>query len=98
MTLMKNPKLYYELTGETLEIVDNIKHEIICYVDDTQHVVSANSHDEVTKYLNQLHKLLHAFYTHNSLVINSSKTEYMYLDKNINEDDHLITDSTGKNI
>ena len=35
------------------------------------------------------------FYIHNSLVINSHKTEYMHMDKNIDENLYTITDDKG---
>ena len=35
------------------------------------------------------------FYRHNSLVINSHKTEYMHMDKNIDKNLYTITDDKG---
>ena len=42
--------------------------------------------------------MLHHFYRANSLLINSSKTEYMFLDKSINEDDYTILDNEGHSV
>ena len=41
---MKDKDIYYKLTGENLHEYKTIKHTFINYVDDTQHVVSGNSH------------------------------------------------------
>merc|ERR1711954_35036 len=56
---------------------------------------SGNSHEEINLYLRQLHTILINFYKHNSLIINSHKTEYMHMDKNIDKNLHTITDEKG---
>ena len=45
---------------------------------------------QIHKYLQQLHDMLLNFYRHKSLVINLVKTEYMHMDKNINEEDRAF--------
>ena len=46
------------MTGEKLKKHKNIQHEIINYVDDTQHIVSSKNHKEIKNYLQQLHNML----------------------------------------
>ena len=93
--MMKNKNLCSKIIGEHLEEHKNIKHMIVNYIDDTQHVVSTKNHTEINQYSKQLHVMLFFYYRYNSLVINASKTEYMHLDWQIKEDDYIITDDKG---
>ena len=47
---MKDTDLYYKLTGKNLHEYTTIKHTIVNYVDDTQHVISGNNHKEINLY------------------------------------------------
>ena len=47
------------------------------YVDNTQHVISADDNVSLKDYLQDLHDFLVKMYQNNSLAINSDKTEFL---------------------
>ena len=85
------------ITGERLEDHKIIEHTIFTYVDDTQHVVSSDSLENLENYMQQLHTLLIHLYRHKGLSINASKTEFMLFTKNAddNAENLHITDDKG---
>ena len=48
---MKDKSLFTKLIGKNLKTHKNIEHAIILYVDDSQHVINANTLEEVQDYL-----------------------------------------------
>ena len=90
--IMRDKELFLKLTGKPLKVHKNIKHTVISYVDDTQHVVSGNSMQEVHEYLKDLHLMLIEFYRQNSLQINALKTEFICMDKSIETENLTISD------
>ena len=44
---MKDKDIFTKLTGKQHRIYKNIKHKVISYVKDTQHVVSGNTFEHI---------------------------------------------------
>ena len=64
---MRNPVLYREVTGESLEERDKVVHHTQQYVDDSSNVIRTNKFDELRKYIEKYMKLLKTFYFANKL-------------------------------
>ena len=54
-----------------------IKHFTTSYIDDSSHIISSKSVNDLKYYLHDLYVLLAAFYTINKLKINNNKTGFI---------------------
>ena len=96
--LMEDKKIYKQLTGRNMKKHKIISHKIITYVDDTQHIIAAETNEDLKNYIQDLHELLIAIYKHKSLYINGDKTEFLNFDKPENEGANFIITDEKKNI
>ena len=65
---------YTKITAAPTIIYQTISHLTISYVDDSNHIISGKSADDIKFYLYDFYKLLDIFYTVNKVKINCSKT------------------------
>ena len=75
---------------------DITEHSIHTYVDDTQHVISSETQEDLSIYIQDLHDLLQSIYKFNSLYINGEKTEFLMFNRNKDNEDDEITISDNK--
>ena len=68
-----------------------INHKTLTYVDDTQHVISSETTEDLHKCIQDLHELLQSIYKYNSLYINGEKTEFLIFNRNKESEDNPIT-------
>ena len=87
---MNNPELYKRITGEELEIVENIYHKVTNFVDDLNSVIGSNNKEDLTKNMNQYFKLLKAYYNILKLQINMEKTNILVIPSNKNDNNEGI--------
>ena len=71
--IMKDSKLFEQLTGKKPRACNIINHKILTYVDDTQHVITSKTTEDLQIYIQDLHELLQSIYEYNSLCINGGE-------------------------
>ena len=93
--IMQNKDLYKKITGQELRKYKLIRHKILTYVDDTQHVIACENNESLKQYIQDFHILLITMYRNNSLRINEDKTEMLNFDKAEESSNFSITDNYG---
>ena len=89
--IMKDKKLFEKITGKKQREHNIINHKTLTYVDDTQHVISSETIEDLHRYIQDLHELLQSIYKYNSLYINGEKTEFLMFNRNKESEDDPIT-------
>ena len=74
-------ELYGRIAKESLFRSENIGHNIIQYVDDSNNIIYGNNPKEIEKYTNSYFKLIEGFYAINKLKLNPDKTRLMVVCK-----------------
>ena len=75
--IMKMPSLYHGITGKNLKIRQDIKLEVVQFVDDSNNCISANTLSNLVEYTQDYMRLLIHFYEANKLRLNPEKTCFM---------------------
>ena len=96
--LMKDKKIFKQLTGREMKNHKIISHKIITYVDDTQHIIAAETNEDLKNYIQDLHELLISIYKHKSLYINGDKTEFLNFNKQEDDGANFVITDEKKNI
>ena len=60
--IMKDKKLYKQITGKEIKNHTIIKHKILTYIDDTQHLITSKTHEDFALYIQDLHEILISVY------------------------------------
>ena len=56
--IMKDKKLFKEITGKEMSTLNIIEHTTLTYVDDTQHLIASDTNEDLQRYMQDLHILL----------------------------------------
>ena len=74
---MKKKQLVETLLEVDIPNYYGVEHKVNQYVDNSSNVIDTDSKEEIQKYVESYLKVLEAFYFHNKLKLNSSKTKMM---------------------
>ena len=80
--LMKNEDDFEVITGEKLNKHNNIAHDVVQYIDDSNNSIGGENAAELLDYTEDYHKLLVSYYQANKLHINKEKTTFMLVSHN----------------
>ena len=75
--ILNDNDTYKEIVGKDMVIEDDKDTESTGYIDDVNHVISANNKDILEIKLNQLYSLLQEIYNNKKLQMNGDKTAFI---------------------
>ena len=77
--IMREPEFFREITGNELEVIKDVGHDVSQYVDDSTNSIGTRSLKEMEKYVKQFLNLLKNYYDANKLRINQEKAKLMIM-------------------